>query len=113
MWNTDAGSDASSDFRRRTWPFPIPSPRRTAFTVRAAEVDGAVYDAMSNLGRNPSVGGTARRLETHIFGFSGALYGRMLRVELLEKIRDERRFDTLEELRAQIEKDREYILKLK
>ena len=91
MWNTDAGSDASSDFRRRTWP----------------------YDAMSNLGRNPSVGGTARRLETHIFGFSGALYGRMLRVELLEKIRDERRFDTLEELRTQIEKDREYILKLK
>ena len=50
-----------------------------------AEVDGAVYDAMSNLGRNPSVGGTARRLETHIFGFSGALYGRMLRVELLER----------------------------
>ena len=71
-----------------------------------AEMDGAVYDAMSNLGRNPSVGGTARRLR-------GALYGRMLRVELLEKIRDERRFDTLEELRAQIEKDREYILKLK
>lgn len=53
------------------------------------------------------------RLETHIFGFRGALYGRMLRVELLEKIRDERRFDTLEELRAQIEKDKEYILKLK
>ena len=40
-----------------------------------AEMDGAVYDAMSNLGRNPSVGGTARRLETHIFGFRGALYG--------------------------------------
>ena len=37
----------------------------------------------------------------------------MLRVELREKIRDERRFDTLEELRAQIEKDKEYILKLK
>ena len=94
MWNTDAGSDASSDFRRRTWPFPIPSPRRTAFTVRAPRW-------------------TERRLETHIFGFRGALYGRMLRVELLEKIRDERRFDTLEELRAQIEKDKEYILKLK
>ncbi|MBS4765097.1 adenosylhomocysteinase [Alistipes sp. kh20] len=77
-----------------------------------AEVDGKTYDAMSNLGRNPSVGGVERRLETHIFGFSGELYGRLLRVELLEKIRDERKFATVEELRAQIEKDKEYILKL-
>ena len=77
-----------------------------------AEVDGKTYDAMSNLGRNPSVGGVERRLETHIFGFSGELYGRLLRVELLEKIRDERKFATVEELRAQIKKDKEYILKL-
>ena len=67
-----------------------------------AEVGGKVYDAMSNLGRNPSVGGVERRLETHIFDFRGELYGRWLRVELLEKIRDERRFDTLEELRGKI-----------
>lgn len=77
------------------------------------EVDGAVYDAMSNLGRNPSVGGAERHLETHIFGFEGALYGRMLRVELVRKIRDEHRFATVEELREQIAKDKEYILKLK
>ena len=51
-----------------------------------AEVGGKVYDAMSNLGRNPSVGGVERRLETHIFDFRGELYGRWLRVELLEKI---------------------------
>lgn len=78
-----------------------------------AEVEGRVYDAMSNLGRNPSVGGVERRLETHLFGFSGELYGRLLRVELLEKIRDERRFASVEELRAQIERDRAYILGLK
>lgn len=53
---------------------------------------------MSNLGRNPSVGGVERRLETHIFDFGGELYGRPLRVELLEKIRDERKFATVEEL---------------
>jgi len=75
------------------------------------EVDGRMYDAMSNLGRNPSVGGTERRLETHIFDFEGLLYGRLLRVELLEKIRDERKFASIEELRAQIERDKEYILK--
>ncbi len=77
------------------------------------EVDGQSYDAMSNLGTNPSVGATARHLETHILGFSGELYGRTLRVELLEKIRDELRFASVEELRAQIEKDKEYILKNK
>ena len=70
-----------------------------------AEVGGKVYDAMSNLGRNPSVGGVERRLETHIFDFRGELYGRRLRVELLEKIRDERRFASVEELRGQIARD--------
>ena len=78
-----------------------------------AEVGGKVYDAMSNLGRNPSVGGVERRLETHIFDFRGELYGRRLRVELLEKIRDDRRFASVEELRGQIARDKEYILGLK
>ena len=78
-----------------------------------AEVDGTLYDAMSNLGSNPSVGGVERRLETHIFDFRGELYGRRLRVELLEKIRDERRFASVEELRGQIARDKEYILGLK
>ena len=77
------------------------------------EVDGTLYDAMSNLGSNPSVGGAVRHLETHIFGFGGSLYGRTLRVELVRKIRDERRFATIEELRAQIARDKEYILELK
>ena len=78
-----------------------------------AEVGGKVYDAMSNLGRNPSVGGVERRLETHIFDFRGELYGRRLRVELLEKIRDERRFASVEELRGQIARDKENIFGLK
>ncbi len=76
-----------------------------------AEVDGRWYAAMSNLGCNPSVGGRQRRLETHLFGFSGELYGRRLRVELLERIRGEQRFATLEELRAQLERDRETVLR--
>lgn len=75
-----------------------------------AEVDGVRYRAMSNLGCNPSVGGAERRLETHLFGFSGSLYGRELQVELLEKIRDERKFASMEELRAQLERDKAYIL---
>lgn len=75
------------------------------------EVAGRRYDAMSNLGRNPSVGGTERRLETHIFGFTGELYGCRLRVELLQRIRGERKFASVEEFRSRIEQDREEILK--
>lgn len=73
--------------------------------VSRAEIAGRSYEAMSNLGCNPSVGGRRRRLETHIFGFGGELYGCRLRVELLRKIRDERRFATVEELREQLVRD--------
>ena len=74
-------------------------------------VDGTFYDAMSNLGRNPSGGGCRRRLETHLFGFDGDLYGRKLQVELLEKIRDERVFPTVEALCRQLEEDRATVLR--
>ena len=77
-----------------------------------AEVGGRWYDSMSNLGCNPTVGGGERRLETYIFDFSGELYGSRLRVELLDRIRDERRFSTLEELQAQIAEDRAAVLRL-
>ncbi|MDE7069763.1 MAG: riboflavin kinase [Alistipes sp.] len=76
------------------------------------EIDGTTYRAMSNLGCNPSVGGGPRHLETHLFGFAGDLYGRRIRVELVRKIRDERRFDSLEALRRQIGEDRRTVLRL-
>lgn len=72
-------------------------------------VDGVSYDAMSNLGCNPSVGGSRRHLETYLFGFEGSLYGRTLRVELFMKIRDERSFPTVEALRRQLEADERMI----
>lgn len=73
-------------------------------------LDDVCYDAMSNLGCNPSVGGSERRLETHIFGYEGELYGRRMRVELLEKIREERKFASVEELREQILRDKASVL---
>ena len=75
-------------------------------------VGGRTYEAMSNLGCNPSVGGAERRLETHLFDFAGDLYGRRLRVELLDRIRGERRFASVEELRAQIARDKTHIQNL-
>jgi FAD synthase len=81
---------------------------RTQVQVEGIE---EVFDAMSNVGYNPSVGGSELRLESHLFGFEGDLYGRRIWVRLVAKIRDEIRFDSVEELRAQLEKDKEIILK--
>ena len=67
--------------------------------------DGKEYIAMTNVGVRPSVDGSKRLLETHIFDFDGDLYGTSLRVELIEKIRDEHKFSSVEELRSQIAKD--------
>ena len=72
-------------------------------------VEGEEYVAMTNVGVRPSVDGSKRLLETHLFGFEGLLYGLTLRVELLEKIRDEKRFSSVEELKEQIERDREIV----
>lgn len=75
-------------------------------------VRGEEYVAMTNIGVRPSVDGTRRLLETHLFGFKGLLYGLKLRVELYEKIRDEKRFSSVEELRKQIEQDSNKIKEL-
>lgn len=75
-------------------------------------VEGKEYSAMTNVGVRPSVDGTRRLLETHLFGYEGLLYGLKLRVELYEKIRDEKRFSSVDELRKQIEQDSNKIKEL-
>ena len=76
----------------------------------SVSIDGHDYLAMSNVGVRPSVDGRTRLLETHLFGYCGDLYGRRLRVRLIEKIRDERRFGSVDELREQLERDSAQIL---
>ena len=73
---------------------------------------GESYSAMTNVGVRPSVDGTKRLLETHLFDFDGSLYDLKLRVELLEKIRDEKKFDSVDELRDQIAKDSKRVKEL-
>ena len=68
-------------------------------------VEDKEYSAMTNVGVRPSVDGSKRLLETHLFGFQGLLYGLKLRVELYDKIRNEKKFGSVDELREQIAKD--------
>ena len=66
------------------------------------------YFGMCNIGCRPTVGtGNSRTIETHIFDFDEDIYGLDLEVTFLSRIREEVRFDSLDELRVQLEKDRD------
>ena len=67
---------------------------------------GGVHGAMANLGGRPTFGETARALEAHLFGFAGDLYGQLVTVDFLQRLRDVRRFESVDALRAQLERDR-------
>ena len=72
-----------------------------------AIVDGKRHPAVTNIGVAPTFGrGSERRVETHLFDFSGDLYRRALTVELRQKLRDELRFPSPAELKRQIAADR-------
>ena len=63
------------------------------------------HRAAISIGTNPHYGGRERRVEAHLLDFAGDLYGRRLVVELWQRLRDERAFDTEDDLVAQIARD--------
>jgi riboflavin kinase/FMN adenylyltransferase len=110
------GRVESGDKRGRLLGFPTANvaiggylqPALGVYAVKAGIDEGRGtrwLDGVANLGRRPTVGGTRVQLETHLFDFAGDLYGRHLRVALIDFIRPERKFDGLEALKAQIAAD--------
>jgi len=117
-WEID-GRVAVGDRRGHTLGFPTANIAlgeylRPAFGVYAVRVtgdgpddplDGETIDGVCNIGLRPTVGGHRPRLEAHLFDFDRDLYGRHLRVSLIDFIRPERKFSGLTELTAQIAAD--------
>ena len=68
-------------------------------------IDGQRHRAMFNLGVKPTVGSDRPTLEAYLLDFNGDLYGAAARVSFVARIRDERRFDSIEALSAQIARD--------
>ena len=68
-------------------------------------IDGECWPAAVNIGTNPTFDEGAAKFEVHLVGFSGTGYGEMMDVELLDRLRDVRRFESVEQLRSQIEED--------
>ena len=70
-----------------------------------AEVLGTTYKGMCNIGMRPTVGGTSRTIETHILDFNQDIYGLPLRIRFVRRVRDERKFPSLDALREQLTLD--------
>jgi riboflavin kinase/FMN adenylyltransferase len=118
FWEID-GRVATGDRRGRTIGFPtanigLDDYLHPAFGVYAVHVSGDGPDdplagrtigGVANLGLRPTVGGLVPRLEAHLFDIDVDLYGRHLRVALVDFIRPEQKFAGLEELKAQIAQD--------
>ena len=69
-------------------------------------LDGKIYDGITNVGAKPTVGVDEVNIETYIDQFDGDIYGKTIMVEFKKRLRDIKKFDSLEELKAQIEKDK-------
>lgn len=80
-------------------------PRYGIYAVRGKLPDGRMLDGAANLGIRPSFDPPVELLEPYFFDFSGDLYGQTIEVELIEFIRDEAKFDSLDALKDQIAAD--------
>ena len=87
-------------------------PANGVYFVRVETSDRILY-GMCNIGCRPTVGtGNARTIETNIFDFDEDIYGLDLKVTFIARIREEVRFESMDALRAQLEKDRDACLSL-
>jgi riboflavin kinase/FMN adenylyltransferase len=73
--------------------------------VRAHGITARALPGVASLGTRPTVGGVQAVLEVNLFDFSGDLYGRAIEVEFVAKLRDEAKFESLDAMRAQMQRD--------
>jgi riboflavin kinase/FMN adenylyltransferase len=107
------GKVVNSDKRGRVLGFPTANldikPQQAlpdnGIYATIARVDGKQFLSATNIGTRPTFGKGKRMLETHLLDYEGNLYGKEIRVEFVQKLRDEQRFLSSEELKTQIEKD--------
>lgn len=90
---------------------------KTGVYIVNTNINGNIKTGMMNIGTNPTVNGNHQTIEVHILDFDEDIYGKSIQVSFLEKIRDEQKFSSVEELKNQLEKDKkttlDYFLKLK
>ena len=107
------GKVITSDKRGRVLGFPTANldvrPQQAlpgnGIYATIAQIDGKQFSSATNIGIRPTFGEGEKTVETHLLNYKGDLYGKDIRLEFVQKLRDEQRFPSSEELKVQIEKD--------
>ena len=107
------GKVITSDKRGRVLGFPTANldikPQQAlpsnGIYATITQIDGKQFASATNIGIRPTFGDGEKTVETHLLNYKGDLYGKDIRVEFVQKLRDEQRFPSSEELKVQIEKD--------
>jgi riboflavin kinase/FMN adenylyltransferase len=108
-----SGQIVSGDRRGRTLGFPTANldinPEQAlpddGVYVTIAHVGHELMPSVTNIGVRPTFGGGKHLVETYVIDYEGELLGQGLTIDLVDKLRDEKRFDTVEELKSQMDRD--------
>lgn len=79
-------------------------PKKGVYIVRGRFSENSYFGIM-NIGFRPTVGGKGQTIEIHLLDFQGDLYGKKIQIEVLSRLRDEKKFESIQDLAAQISKD--------
>jgi len=86
-------------------------PKTGSYVVKAVLENETVY-GMMNIGFRPTIKGKNQTIEIHFFDFNKDLYGKSIQIDVLKFLRDEQKFDSVDDLKNQLQKDREKSLKI-
>ena len=84
-------------------------PQNGVYIVRV-EIDGKTIFGMMNIGFNPTVQGKEKTIEVHLFDFDSDIYNCKIQVSIVQRIRSEKKFESVELLKQQLNKDKEFSL---
>ncbi len=86
-------------------------PKNGVYLVKTT-LNSNIYFGMMNIGIRPTIGGGNKSLEIHFFNFKDNLYDKTISIEIINKIRDEIKFASIDKLKIQLKKDEQFCLKL-
>ena len=86
-------------------------PKDGVYLIKS-KVNNIEYYGMMNIGHRPTIGQNEKSIEVHLFNFSNNIYGDKISVDIISKIRDEKKFSSIEALKEQLKKDEAFCLNL-